>query len=140
MASIFILAQSGTGVLLMVAMVIVGLAVAVALAMVVLFLSVWARTMIAATPVSIVTLLMMRLDGVDIGKVVDAYIKATRADLDIPVKWIEQHQRNGGNVGLTVDSMVAAKQEGMVMSWQFATSMDLSGRDAVQHLRLADAA
>lgn len=140
MTTISVLAQVDSGLWWTVGMVILGLAVAVIVAVSAAFLSVWARSMIAATPVSPWTLLLMRLDGVDIGKVVDAYIKAARADLDISVKWIERHQRNGGNVGLVVESMIAAKREGLLMSWQYATSMQLAGRDPLQHLRLADVA
>ncbi|MEM0914553.1 MAG: flotillin-like FloA family protein [Planctomycetota bacterium] len=139
MTTSLVLGQSDHRALLLVGLAVAAVVVAIVVTMMVLFLGVWVRSMVAAKPVSLVRLILMRIDGVNVSQVVDAYIQASRAGLDIPLKWIEQHSRKGGNVRDAVDSMIAARQEGLLAGWEYVTSMQLSGRDPLQQLRLADA-
>lgn len=90
------------------------------------FFNVWLRALLAGAPVSMFTLIAMRLRSVPFALVVDARITASKAGIDISVSQIEAHYLAEGNIIHTVQALIAADKAGIALGWDRACAIDLA--------------
>lgn len=112
--------------LLTIVLVLGGIIFLVLLAILISFFSTWLRAMLAGAPVSIATLVAMRLRGVPYSMVVDARITAVKAGIMLDTDLLEAHYLAEGNLVETVYAMIAADKAGLPLTWERACAIDLA--------------
>lgn len=117
---------------------IVGLAV-VALAIFFTFVPVmlWISALASGVPISILTLVGMRLRRVVPARIVNPLIKARKAGLDLTINQLESHYLAGGNVDRVVDALIAAQRANIPLSFERAAAIDLAGRDVLEAVQMS---
>ncbi len=110
---------------------ILGVVVLIAVTVIASFLRLWVRAWLSGASVSFVTLLGMKLRGVNPSVIVDSRIMAVKAGLQITTDELETHFLARGNVARVVQSLVAASKANINLSFKQATAIDLAGRDVL---------
>lgn len=90
------------------------------------FLNTWLKAMLAGAPVSMLTLVAMRLRGVPYGMIVDSRIMAVKAGLDLTINQLEEHYLAEGHLIPTIQALIASDKAGMDLSWKQACAIDLA--------------
>jgi len=90
------------------------------------FLGIWIRAKVADAPVSMITMIAMRLRGVPVAQIVDARVTATKAGLLLETDPIEAHYLSGGDVNNCILSLIAASKAGIALDWNRACAIDLA--------------
>ena len=119
--------------------ILMGVFIFVLAALILSFFNVWLRAMLAGAPVSMATLIAMRLRGVPYARIVDSRITAVKAGLSLPLDDLEAHYLAEGNLYQTVQALIAADKAGLDLIWTRACAIDLATKgtgksvlDAVQ--------
>lgn len=103
------------------------------------FFNVWLRALLAEAPVSMPTLIAMRLRGVPYALITDARIMAAKAGIVISANALEAHYLAEGNLIGTVQALIAADKAGMPLDFLRACAIDLatkgSGKSVVEAVR-----
>ena len=86
---------------------VVGVFAFIAIILFLYFLNVWIRALAARAPVSIVSLIGMKLRRVPVGLIVDNRITAVKAGIDLTTDPLEAHYLAGGNVEQVVLALIA---------------------------------
>ncbi|MBM3890856.1 MAG: UPF0365 family protein [Verrucomicrobia bacterium] len=119
---------------------VVAVFVLIAISVFLYFLNVWIRALAARAPVSIVSLIGMKLRRVPVGLVVDNWITAVKAGIATPQHELEgsregiicstspfeAHYLAGGNVEQVVLGLIACKKAGIGLNWDQACAIDLA--------------
>ncbi len=92
----------------------------------------YVQAMFSGAKVTLIELIGMRLRKVDVRAVVHAYIHAKKSGLDLSTKQLETHALVGGRIRAVVSALIAARQAHIPLTWDFASAIDLAGRDVVQ--------
>ena len=90
------------------------------------FLGIWIRARVAGAPVSMITMIAMRLRGVPVAQIVDARITAIKAGLSLETDPIEAHYLAGGDVNNCILSLIAASKAAISLDWNRACAIDLA--------------
>ena len=90
------------------------------------FFGIWLRARVANAPVSIFTMIAMRLRGVPVAPIVDARITALKAGIELATDPLEAHYLAGGNVQQVILALIAAKKAGIVLDFDRACAIDLA--------------
>jgi uncharacterized protein YqfA (UPF0365 family) len=94
--------------------------------LVISFFSVWLRALLAGAPVSILTLLAMKLRRVPYGLVVDSRVAAFKAGIKLSSDELEAHYLAEGNLSQTVQALIAAEKAGLSLDFARACAIDLA--------------
>ncbi len=107
---------------------IVGALVIAAIIAIILFnfVGTWIRAMVSGAPVSMGTLIAMRLRGVPVTQIVDARITAVKAGLPIDTDPLEAHYLAGGNVNSVILALIAADKARIALDFDQARAIDLA--------------
>src|SRR5262245_65466131 len=81
------------------------------------FLGIWIRARVAGAPVSMITMIAMRLRGVPVALMVDSRITALKAGLKLETDPIEAHYLAGGDVAHVILALIAAEKAGIALNW-----------------------
>ena len=92
----------------------------------------WLSALFAGVPVSLSTLMGMRLRKVNPHNIVPPLISATKAGLELDINEMEAHHLSGGSVGRVVAAMISAEKADIELPWRQATAIDLAGRDVLE--------
>ncbi|GAC1357312.1 MAG: flotillin-like protein FloA [Vulcanimicrobiaceae bacterium] len=95
----------------------------------------WIRTIAAGVPLSIVSLIRMRLIGIPPSVIVNNLVRARKAGLALTVDQMQSHFLAGGNVENVVLAMIAAQRAQIPLEWQRAAAIDLAGRNVLEALQ-----
>ena len=106
--------------------IVAGIAALVVLFVVISFINTWLKALLAGAPVSILTLIAMRLRGVPYGMIVDSRIMAVKAGLDLTINQLEEHYLAEGHLIQTIQALIASEKAGMDLSWKQACAIDLA--------------
>lgn len=106
--------------------VILGIVALVAFVVIVSFINTWLKALLAGAPVSMLTLIAMRLRGVPYGMIVDSRIMAVKAGLDLTINQLEEHYLAEGHLIPTIQALIASDKAGMDLSWKQACAIDLA--------------
>ena len=98
-----------------------------------LWISAWA----AGVPVSIFTLVGMRLRRVPPAGIILPLIKAQKAGLEVAIDKLEAHFLAGGNVDRVVDALIAAQRANINLSFERAAAIDLAGRNVLEAVQMS---
>jgi uncharacterized protein YqfA (UPF0365 family) len=98
-------------------------------------LGLWIRTVAAGVPLSIGSLIRMRIIGVPAGLLVANLVRARKAGLPLTVDQLQSHILAGGNVDKVTLAMIAAQRAQIPLEWQRAAAIDLAGRDVLEALQ-----
>ncbi len=90
------------------------------------FFGVWIRALVARAPVSILSLIGMRLRRVPIAMVVDNRITAMKAGIQITSDQLEAHFLAGGSPAHVVIALIAARKAGIFLEFDRACAIDLA--------------
>ena len=80
-------------------------------------------------------LIGMKMRKVDYKLLVNIYIIAQKAGLDVSIADLETHLMAGGNIEKVVDALIAAHSAKLDLSLEQAKAIDLAGRDVVEAVR-----
>ncbi|CDE84345.1 uPF0365 protein VDG1235_701 [Coraliomargarita sp. CAG:312] len=106
--------------------VILGVVALVAFVVIISFINTWLKALLAGAPVSMLTLIAMRLRGVPYGMIVDSRIMAVKAGLDLTINQLEEHYLAEGHLIPTIQALIASDKAGMDLSWKQACAIDLA--------------
>jgi uncharacterized protein YqfA (UPF0365 family) len=98
-------------------------------------LGLWIRTLAAGVPISMLSLIRMRLIGIKPGVIVDNLVRARKAGLPLTVDQMQSHYLAGGNVDSVTLAMIAAQRAEIPLEWQRAAAIDLAGRNVLEALQ-----
>jgi uncharacterized protein YqfA (UPF0365 family) len=120
---------------------LVVLLIAIALVLFLFFyiipIGLWLSALFSGVPVSLFTLIGMRLRKVNPHEVIRPLISATKAGLDLETDKLEAHYLAGGNVLHVVNALISADKANIDLSFQRATAIDLAGRDVLEAVRVS---
>ena len=120
-------------------MTIIMIVVIIAFFVVLSFINTWLKALLAGAPVSMLTLIAMRLRGVPYGMIVDSRIMAVKAGLDLTINQLEEHYLAEGSLIPTIQALIAAEKAGMDLTWKQACAIDLAtkgtGKTVVEAVR-----
>lgn len=94
-------------------------------------LKLWIQSVSSSAPVSIFRILLMPLRKINANLIVNQYIVARKAGLNIQVEELETHYLARGNVKRVVQALVNANKANIDLDFAKATAIDLAGRDIV---------
>src|SRR5579864_5372029 len=95
-------------------------------------LGLWVRTIAAGVPLSMLSLIRMRVIGIPPAIIVNNLVRARKAGLALTVDQMQSHVLAGGNLERVVLAMIAAQRAQIPLEWQRAAAIDLAGRDVLE--------
>jgi uncharacterized protein YqfA (UPF0365 family) len=90
------------------------------------FFTIFIRAWVSGAYVGLIELAAMRLRGVPVGLVVDNYINARKAGIDLTVDQLNVHYLAGGDVAMVVRALIAAQKAQIHLSFDRACAIDLA--------------
>ncbi|UKJ06878.1 flotillin-like protein FloA [Solitalea lacus] len=97
----------------------------------------WFTAWLSGAPISLITLVLMRLRKVPPALVVNAMITSTKAGLKITSNDIETHYLAGGHVNNVIKALISADKANIPLDFKLATAIDLAGRDVFDAVQLS---
>ncbi len=118
---------------------IVLIVVAAVLLIVLLFLPIptWFIAAVSNAHVSMGRLVGMKMRRIKYRALVDVYIRARKAGLDIDITELESHVMAGGNISNVVNALISAHSANIELSLQSAKAIDLAGRDVLNAVKVS---
>jgi len=95
----------------------------------------WLRTVAAGVPISISSLIRMRIIGITPSVIVSNLVRARKAGLNLTIDQMQSHYLAGGNVDNVTLAMIAAQRAQIPLEWQRAAAIDLAGRNVLEALQ-----
>ncbi|HET9097838.1 MAG TPA: flotillin-like protein FloA [Candidatus Baltobacteraceae bacterium] len=95
----------------------------------------WIQTVAAGVPLSIGSLVRMRIIKIPPSLIVNNLVRARKAGLPLTVEQMQSHYLAGGNVENVVLAMIAAQRAQIPLEWQRAAAIDLAGRNVLEALQ-----
>ena len=95
----------------------------------------WIQTVAAGVPLSIGSLVRMRIIKIPPSLIVNNLVRARKAGLQLTVEQMQSHYLAGGNVENVVLAMIAAQRAQIPLEWQRAAAIDLAGRNVLEALQ-----
>jgi uncharacterized protein YqfA (UPF0365 family) len=100
-------------------------------------LAIWFRALVSGAPISIGRLIGMRLRKIPMKNIVEAYISARKAGLQINIDELETHYMAGGNVLKIVNALISAHSANIQLNLSTAKAIDLAGRDVLDAVKVS---
>ncbi len=97
----------------------------------------WFRAAVSKARVPLGQLFGMKLRRIRFKMIVEAYIRARKAGLNIEVDELETHFMAGGNVLNVVDALISAHSANIPLTSQTAKAIDLAGRDVLNAVKVS---
>ena len=123
---------------------IIGIVVAVAVLLIVIALlfailpmRFWFRALVSGVQISMARLIGMKWRGIRVVAIVDAYISATKAGLNLSIDELESHVLAKGDVTKVVNALISAHSANIVLEAETARAIDLAGRDVLNAVRVS---
>ncbi len=116
---------------------VIGAAVLVIILLIFLPLGTWFTALVSKAHIGMGRLIGMKVRRIRYKMLVDAYIRARKAGLDIDVTELESHIMAGGNVSNVVNALISAHSANIELSLQSAKAIDLAGRDVLNAVKVS---
>ncbi len=126
-------AGSITAIIIAVVVVLVLLAVILG----VLPIRIWFRALVSGVKVSMARLIGMKWRGVKVATIVDAYISAMKAGLDVTIDELETHVLAKGDAIKVVNALISAHSANIQLAPETARAIDLAGRDVLNAVKVS---
>jgi uncharacterized protein YqfA (UPF0365 family) len=124
---------SGAVVILM----LIGIGLVLAISFYFIPVGLWISAYFSGVPVSLFTLVGMRLRQVNPHAVIRPLISASKAGLSLEIDKLEAHYLAGGNVQQVVNALISADKANIDLNFQRATAIDLAGRDVLEAVKVS---
>ncbi len=85
--------------------------------------------LVSKAHVSMTRLIGMKMRRIKYKMLVDVYIRARKAGLNIDITELESHVMAGGNVSNVVNALISAHSANIQLTLQEAKAIDLAGRE-----------
>lgn len=95
----------------------------------------WFRCLVSGTYIGMARLVGMKLRRINVDLVIDAYINAKKAGLDVNINELETHAMAGGNVSSVVSALISAHSAKINLTTDAAKAIDLAGRDVLKAVK-----
>ncbi|MCM1194613.1 MAG: flotillin-like protein FloA [Corallococcus sp.] len=118
---------------------IVLIVVAALLLLILIFLPIgtYFIALVSKAHVSMSRLIGMKMRRIKYKMLVDVYIRARKAGLNIDITELESHIMAGGNVSNVVNALISAHSANIDLSLQEAKAIDLAGRDVLNAVKVS---
>lgn len=93
--------------------------------------------LVSKSHVSMARLVGMKMRRIKYRMLVDVYIRARKAGLNIDITELESHIMAGGNVSNVVNALISAHSANIQLSLQEAKAIDLAGRDVLNAVKVS---
>jgi len=100
-------------------------------------LQLWIAAWSSGCYVGLMTLIAMRLRRVQPSGIVNPYITASKAGLDLSIDLLESHFLAGGNVSRVINALISADKAGIDLAFKQAAAIDLAGRDVFEAVQMS---
>ncbi len=100
-------------------------------------LQLWVAAWSSGCYVGLMTLIAMRLRRVQPSGIVNPYITASKAGLDLSIDLLESHFLAGGNVSRVINALISADKAGIDLAFKQAAAIDLAGRDVFEAVQMS---
>lgn len=100
-------------------------------------LKLWFLALISGARVSMAYLVAIRLRRVPVKLVVETYIRAKKAGLEIKVDALSNHFMAGGNISNVVNALISAHSANITLNFDTAKAIDLAGRNVFDAVRVS---
>ena len=100
-------------------------------------LSVWFRALVSGAHIPLTRLVGIKLRKINLKLIVESYISAKKAGLDITIDELETHIMAGGKVLNVVNALISAHSANIALSSQTAKAIDLAGRDILNAVKVS---
>ena len=97
----------------------------------------WIAAISSSVPVSMGTLIGMRLRRVPPGVVILALINAHKAGLHLSTNQLESHYLAGGTVPRVINALISARKANIPLDFDRAAAIDLAGRDVFEAVQMS---
>lgn len=97
----------------------------------------WFRALVSGARISMGRLIGMRLRRINIRMIVEAYINAVKAGLEIDIVELETHYMAGGDVLKVVNALISAHSANIDLTLGTAKAIDLAGRDVLNAVKVS---
>lgn len=96
----------------------------------------YVRCLTTHVSVSVMQLVGMKLRKVPLDYLIDEYVRARSARLNIELSRLEIHYLSNGNVGNVISALISANRSNIDLSFERAAAIDLAGRDVSQAVNM----
>ena len=119
--------------------IVIAIIVAVIIIIVLAFFPIgtWFIAAISGARVSMGRLIGMKMRRIKYKMLVDVYIRARKAGLNIDIGELESHVMAGGNVSNVVNALISAHSANIDLSLPSAKAIDLAGRDVLNAVKVS---
>lgn len=100
-------------------------------------LKLWFLALISGARVSMSYLVAIRLRKVPVKLVVETYIRARKAGLQLKVDDLSNHYMAGGNISNVVNALISAHSANIALNFGTAKAIDLAGRNVFDAVRVS---
>ncbi|SHE64957.1 Uncharacterized protein YqfA, UPF0365 family [Seinonella peptonophila] len=100
-------------------------------------ITLWISTIASGLYVKLSTLIGLRLRRIRPIYIIDPFVRAKKAGLELEMLQLEAHFLAGGNLNQVVNALVTAKRANVVLGFDQATAIDLAGHDILEAVQLA---
>jgi uncharacterized protein YqfA (UPF0365 family) len=118
-------------------LVLIGIGLVLAISFYFIPVGLWISAYFSGVPVSLFTLVGMRLRQVNPHAVIRPLISASKAGLSLEIDKLEAHYLAGGNVQQVVNALISADKANIDLNFQRATAIDLAGRDVLEAVKVS---
>ena len=115
----------------------VALVIGIIVLLAVLPIKLWFRALVSGVKISMARLIGMKWRGIKVTPLVDAYISAKKAGLDLTIDELESHVLARGDVIKVVNALISAHSANMELTAETARAIDLAGRDVLNAVRVS---
>ncbi len=89
----------------------------------------WFVALVSGAHVSMARLIGMKIRRIKVSPIVDAYIMARKAGIQIDISELETHQLAGGDIQKVINALISAHSAKINLPIDLAKAIDLAGRD-----------
>lgn len=100
-------------------------------------IGIWFRAVVSGAPISIGRLIGMKLRKIKMKMIVEAYISARKAGLDLDINELETHYMANGDVLKVVNALISAHSANIALTLSTAKAIDLAGRNVLDAVKVS---
>jgi uncharacterized protein YqfA (UPF0365 family) len=100
-------------------------------------INIWFRALVSGAYVGMNRLIGMKLRKIKVNMIVEAYIMAKKAGINIDINEIETHYMAGGDVIKVVHALISAHSAKIALTCDAAKAIDLAGRDVLDAVTIS---
>lgn len=97
----------------------------------------WLAARFSGVPISLFSLIGMRLRRIPPSDIVNPLINAVQAGVPVTRQQLESHWLAGGKVHQVVNALIAAEKAGISLSFDRARAIDLAGRNVLEAVQMS---